>query len=95
MELSKAVLLIYFLTVSVISFSIVGIDKCCAVGKKSRVPEKTFFLLSLIGGSAAVYLGMTVFNHKTQKNSFVFLIPLIFAMQCAVVCLLYKYDIYF
>lgn len=85
----------YFLAVSIISFIVVGVDKLCAKYKKSRVPEKTIFLLSILLGSASVYIAMSLFNHKTQKNSFVFLIPMIFALQCFVFYLLHKYDILF
>lgn len=95
MDFVEKALIIYLIFISLVSFITVGADKSRAKRKKRRVPEKTFFLLSFLGGSAAVYLGMSFFNHKTQKNSFVFLIPLIFAVQCAAVLLLYKYDIIF
>lgn len=95
MDFVETALIIYFAIIFFVSFIVVGIDKLCAKWKRGRVPEKTLFLLSIMGGSAAVYFGMSLFNHKTQKNTFVFLIPLIFAAQCVIVYLLYRYDFLF
>lgn len=54
-------------------------------GKKPRrrVPEKTLFLIAVLGGSIGVLLGMYFFRHKTKHKSFVFGIPAILAAQGA------------
>ena len=53
-----------------------------------RVPEKTLFLLALLGGSAGAWLGMKCFHHKTRKWYFRFGIPAIFIAQAALLCAL-------
>lgn len=91
MELIKLTISGYLLLISFIAVIVMAIDKFAAIYHKRRIPEKMFFVISLLGGSAAVYLSMTLFNHKTQKNSFVFIIPLIFALQVTIIYLVYKY----
>ena len=46
-----------------------------------RVPEKTLFLLSILGGSVGALLGMKAFHHKTLHKTFRFGIPAILALQ--------------
>ncbi len=64
-----------------------GVDKRFAGQKKDRLPEKLFFALALLGGSAGVWVGMKAFRHKTLHKSFYFGIPVIIAVQ--VILLLY------
>ena len=54
-----------------------------------RVPEKTLFLLPLLGGSLGALLGMRVFHHKTKHWYFVWGIPLILLAQIALAVWLY------
>ena len=49
--------------------------------KAWRIPEKTFFLVSFLGGSLGSFLGMRVFRHKTKHWYFVIGIPTIFILQ--------------
>lgn len=86
--------IIYIAAISLISFFLVVIDKLNAIRGQRRVRESTLFLFSVLGGSAVMYLSMNVFHHKTQKNKFMFGIPLIFAVQCFAVSLAYKYNIF-
>lgn len=56
-----------------------------------RVPEKTLFLLPLLGGSVGALLGMRVFRHKTKHWYFVWGVPAILLAQLALaVWLLYR-----
>ena len=76
----------YLLVMNLITFFVFGIDKWKAKRKRThestrRVPEKTLFLLSALGGSVGALLGMKVFHHKTLHNSFRFGIPAILAAQ--------------
>lgn len=86
--------IIYIAFVSLISFFLVVIDKLNAIRGRRRVRESTLIMFSLLGGSVIMYLSMNVFHHKTQKNKFMFGIPLIFAVQCFAVFLAYKYNIF-
>jgi len=62
---------------NVVGFFIMGIDKKKAEKHAWRIPEKTLFLVSLIGGSIGTLLGMYVFRHKTKHWYFVIGMPLI------------------
>ena len=48
----------YILFMSVLTFSVCGMDKFAAQRQKRRVPEKVLFGLSILGGSVGMYLGM-------------------------------------
>ncbi len=76
----------YLLAINLITFLIFGLDKWKARRKQARpsvrrVPEKTLFLLSLLGGSVGALLGMRVFHHKTLHRSFRLGIPAILIVQ--------------
>lgn len=66
---------------SVVAFIVCGIDKFAAQHQKRRVPEKVLFLLSALGGSVGMYLGMFTFRHKTKHWYFVIGIPAIILLQ--------------
>jgi uncharacterized membrane protein YsdA (DUF1294 family) len=61
-----------------------GIDKAKAKSHAWRIPEKTFFIASLIGGSVGTWAGMYFFRHKTKHWYFVIGMPAILAVQVAV-----------
>ncbi len=93
MELSAVLLAIiavaaYILIISLISVVVTIKDKSCAKNGKWRVPEKTLFILSALGGSVAMYITMKAIRHKTQHKRFMIGIPLIMAAQAAIIVLL-------
>lgn len=85
---------------SLAGLAAMGLDKSIARGNEDRVqrgkkprrriPERTLFLLAALGGSPGVLAGMYLFRHKTKHKSFVFGVPLILAVQIALVWLLVK-----
>ena len=75
------VLVIYLILINAAGFAVMGIDKKRAREHRWRIPEKTFFILSAIGGSAGSLAGMYVFHHKTRHWYFVVFIPVILAVQ--------------
>ena len=77
------VLLIWLAVINLVTFAVYGIDKAKAKRGAWRVPEKTLFLLPLLGGSLGALLGMRVFRHKTKHWYFVWGIPLILLAQIA------------
>lgn len=77
---------LYLLAINIAAFSAFGADKRRARREAWRIPEKTLFLLSLLGGSAGALLGMRVFHHKTRKWYFRFGIPLLLFLQIAALC---------
>ena len=71
------------------TFTVYGVDKAKARRGAWRVPEKTLFLLPLLGGSVGALLGMLVFRHKTKHWYFVWGIPLILLAQIALAVWVY------
>ena len=76
-------LAVYLAVINLATFIVYGADKRCARKGKWRVPEKTLFLLPLLGGSVGALLGMRVFHHKTRHWYFVWGIPAILLAQMA------------
>ncbi len=64
-------------------------DKWCSIHKKRRIQEKTFFLLSILGGSIGLLIGMYLFHHKTKKNPFRYGIPLLILIQFVIMGLVF------
>lgn len=81
--------IIYLVIINLVGFIIFGVDKKKAEKHKWRIPEKTLFLVAIIGGSIGTNLGMKVFRHKTKHKAFVIGMPaiLIFQVMMAVMCL--------
>ena len=77
--------LILYAVMGVIAFCAYGIDKYRAGHDMWRIPEKTLFLLALLGGAISAYLGMKTFHHKTQHKKFTIIVPLLALMQLAAV----------
>lgn len=74
-------LLVWLLLINVLTFFVFGADKWKARHKAWRIPEKTLFILALIGGSMGALLGMKCFHHKTLHRTFTMGIPVILALQ--------------
>lgn len=83
---------IYILAVNLITFLIMRIDKVKAMKGQYRIPERTFFLLSLLGGATGTYIGMKVFRHKTRHRSFTIGIPFLILLNIAAVIYLLQMD---
>lgn len=69
------VLALWLIVINLATFAVYGIDKSRAKRGVWRVPEKTLFLLPLLGGSIGALLGMRTFRHKTKHWYFVWGIP--------------------
>ena len=85
----KVLLLIYVAVMSLIAFAAFGLGKYKAKTDKWRTPEKTLFLLAIIGGGMGAFLGMQVFRHKTKHTQFVIGIPVIMIAQLALIAWLW------
>ena len=75
------ILLIIIGVMSLAAFAAFGLDKYKAKAGKWRIPERTLFLLALMGGGIGAFLGMKVFHHKTMHKQFVIGIPAIMVIQ--------------
>ena len=84
-------LAVWLIAINLVTFAVYGIDKRRARRGAWRVPEKTLFLLPLLGGSIGALLGMRVFRHKTKHWYFVWGVPAILLAQITLAAwLLYR-----
>jgi uncharacterized membrane protein YsdA (DUF1294 family) len=84
-----SVLLGLLVAINIAGFFIAAADKRKAAKKRRRIPEKWFFLLSLMGGCPGVYAGLLIFRHKTRHWYFMWGIPAIFALQLGILLFLF------
>lgn len=75
----------YVLVMSIIGFLSMYIDKRKAIKHQWRIPEKTLFIIALLGGSIGSNLGMTICRHKTKHWYFVIGMPVILILQIIIV----------
>ena len=68
---------------SLVLFAVMGADKRRAKAGAWRVPEKTLFLLALLGGALGGVLGMRTFRHKTKHWTFAWGFPILTLLQLA------------
>ncbi|WP_152654819.1 DUF1294 domain-containing protein [Oceanobacillus sp. CFH 90083] len=73
--------LIYLLVANVIGFYLMFKDKQKARQHTYRIPERTFWLLAILGGSIGIYTGMQTFRHKTKHRSFKVGIPVLIVVN--------------
>lgn len=86
-----ALLLAYLALINAATLLVYGWDKLRAKKRGARrVPEKTLFLLALLGGSFGALLGMRLFHHKTRHWYFQYGIPAILLAQVALVLMAEK-----
>ena len=68
-------LLIYLIVMNLIGLAVMAMDKSKARHHVWRIPEKTLFLVSILGGSVGTWAGMYLFHHKTKHWYFVVGMP--------------------
>lgn len=74
-------IIIYLIIINVIGFLAMYIDKQKAKKGKWRIPEKTLFIITALGGGIGTIAGMYTFRHKTKKMIFVIGLPLITILE--------------
>ena len=74
-------IVIYFITINLIGFFIMWLDKRKAKKGAWRIPEKTLFIITALGGGIGTIAAMYTFHHKTQKIQFVIGFPLITILE--------------
>ncbi len=78
-------LFVYLGAVNVVGFILPAVDKRRAKKDRWRIRESTLFLVSIIGGSVAMYISMRLFHHKTKHKRFMIGIPVIIVLQAALI----------
>ena len=92
-DIFTLILVSYLIIINLIAMIVTIVDKKKAQKDKWRVKEKTLFVMSVMGGSLAMYMTMLKIRHKTKKLKFMIGIPLIFIIQVVLLVLLYLYVI--
>lgn len=85
------IIVIYLVIMNLLGFILMGADKRKAKLGKWRIPEKTFFIVSILGGSLGTWLGMYAFRHKTRHWYFVVFMPLIFAVHIVLAIVIFTH----
>lgn len=74
-------IIIYFIIINIFGFFIMWLDKRKAKKGSWRIPEKTLFIITALGGGIGTIAGMYTFRHKTQKIQFVIGFPFITILE--------------
>ena len=74
-------IIIYLISINIIGFFIMWLDKQKARKGSWRIPEKTLFIITAIGGGIGTTAGMYVFRHKTKKLNFIIGLPFITILE--------------
>ena len=77
MVLIKNIFLVYLIIMNLAGFALMGLDKYKARRHLWRIPERTLFAASLLGG-------MYFFRHKTKHWYFVAGMPAILIVQAGI-----------
>lgn len=92
-EFMPAVVAGYLVIMNLAAFMAMGVDKSRAKRGAWRIPEKTLFSLSLLGGSIGSLAGMYAFRHKTRHMKFVVGMPAVLVLHITVsIVLLYRWE---
>lgn len=73
--------IIYLIIINIIGFLAMLIDKRKAQKGKWRIPEKTLFIITALGGGIGTIAGMYTFRHKTKKLKFTIGLPFITILE--------------
>ena len=79
------IVLIYLVTINVVTFFIYGFDKWKAKKSKMRIREIALLGLAVLGGSIGAWLGMKAWHHKTLNKKFKYGVPTIIIIQLAII----------
>lgn len=80
-------IVIYLVIINLVGFLSMYIDKQKAKKGAWRIPEKTLFMITVLGGGVGSIAGMYTFHHKTKKLIFTIGMPTI--LICEIVLVIY------
>ena len=83
------IIITYVITINLIAFFLMGLDKWKARKRAWRIPEVTLFLFAIFSGSIGSILGMFLFHHKTRHWYFLYGLPLILCVQLLLIYLIW------
>ena len=79
-----------FVIINIAGFILVAVDKRKARRKQWRIREKSFFIVSALGGCVGTYIGLMACRHKIRHKSFMLGIPAIFIAQLLLIYFIYR-----
>ena len=82
---TETVLLLWIGFWSLVAVILTVTDKSRAQKRAWRIPESTLFVVSALGGSAAMLLVMLLIRHKTKHPKFMLGLPLMICLQIPLV----------
>ncbi len=88
MNTVQLIIITYLLIMNLSGLLSMYIDKRKAIKNKWRIPEKTLFLIAIMGGSIGSISGMHLFRHKTKHWYFKYGMPVILIIQVIIAILL-------
>jgi len=74
-------IILYFIIINLFGFFMMWLDKRKAKKGSWRIPEKTLFIVTALGGGIGTIAGMYTFRHKTQKLAFIIGLPVITILE--------------
>lgn len=83
------IFLVLFLLSNLISFALFHSDKKKAEKHAFRIPESNLLGFSALFGALGGILGMIICQHKTKKPKFLILMPLMAAIQIALIIMIF------
>lgn len=83
-------LIIYLLIINGIGLIAMLWDKVKAEKGRWRIPEKTLFTITLLGGGIGTITGMYLFRHKTKKLYFTIGFPVILISEILLAVYIYS-----
>ncbi len=79
--IKESIIFVYFLIINLAGFFLVLVDKRKSIEGKWRIPEREFFIFTILGAGLGEYISMFLFRHKTKHWSFLIGIPLLSAVS--------------
>jgi uncharacterized membrane protein YsdA (DUF1294 family) len=83
MSETTRLLALWLAVMSLIALVTFGVDKLKARAGFWRVPEAALWAVAALGGGVGAAVGMKLFHHKTRKGLFPIGLPLLAALQLA------------
>jgi uncharacterized membrane protein YsdA (DUF1294 family) len=74
-------LVAYLILINILGLFLMKVDKKRAKKNLWRIPEKRFWMIALLGGSAGLIHGMKKYRHKTKHRIFTVGLPLMLFMN--------------
>lgn len=90
MKTEYLIILVYLIIINIIAAVFTIQDKKFAKKHQWRISENTLMIISLLGGSPAMYLTMKIIRHKTRHPKFMIGIPVILITEIILIFLLVR-----